>query len=101
MATDKNNSKGSLCEGDEVAGRTLVPASIASLRYVKRMLSFDHFLMISPNAFLHCLVHTLYTPKQRHTCTPTHTHNHTDTHTHPHAGHNIGRNSPALNDIIA
>lgn len=72
-----------------MVGRTEVPPSFAALRYVKRMLSFDHFLMISPDAFLLCLVHTLYTPTQKHTCTDTH------------AGHNISRNSPALNDIIA
>lgn len=78
-----------------MVGRNMVPASFASLRYVKRMLSFDHFLMISPDAFLLCLVHTLYTPKQKHT------HMYTRIHTHTHTGHNISRNSPALNDIIA
>ena len=83
-----------------MVGGTFVPPSFASLGFVKRMLSFDHFLMISPDAFLLSLVHTLYTPKQKHSCThDTHTHTHTRTHTH--RGHNISRNSPALNDIMA
>lgn len=93
-ATNKNKAE-SVCVAviRWSAGRTIVPASFASLRYVKRMLSFDHFLMISADAFLLCLVHTLYIPKQKYT--------HTHICTYTHTGHNISRNSPALNDIIA
>lgn len=62
MESTQKQAKLSLRGGDEVVGRTFVPPSFASLGFVKRMLSFDHFLMISPDGFLLSLVHTLYTP---------------------------------------
>ena len=66
-----------------------VPASFPSLEHVNRMLSFDHFLMISPDAFLLDFVHTQPKPKQKYTRISTH------------RGHNISRISPSLDDIIA
>lgn len=67
----KKQGEVSVCGGDRVEGRAGVPARTASLHHVKRMLSFDHFLTISPDAFLLCFVRTLCTTKYKYTHTLT------------------------------